>query len=460
MLSNRITAWMVLGLVTAAVGTSWAQNYQEPGSYGDVELSGGFWPDPHEVQLVAGGEFDASSLGSGCVGQIAADAPDVSVQFSQPQQPLNIYAISDADTTLVVRTPNGQWLCNDDTEGLNPLVTIPKPVPGRYAIWVGVYSGGYESAQLYISELEPIWHQGSQALDYTAEPIYAHITLEPGFTPDPHSLDIFAGGPDSAHLAGSHCTGYITASNPDARLTVNGTLQQLHIFAYSDADTTLVVRTPAGEWLCNDDTYYLHPAINIARATGEYAVWVGTYSDESAPAQLFFSAHEPRWDDIDMAWDEGDAWYDDSSPFAMDFTGMSALEIFHVLAETLDDGQLTWRSAEGIGDSGLLLEGVHFAPDYPADDSAMEIGRVILQHIDLDAFTEQRPPLAMDLVLENMRLPADDLKNEDWADFLDVDVIDGVTDGDLHCAVRRDGVLLRRAAAAALDVCPTCTGRR
>lgn len=424
MLANRVIAWTVLGLMTGAVGSSWAQNYQEPGSYGDLELTGGFLPDPHAVQLVAGGDFDASSLGSGCVGQIAADAPDISLQFSQPQQPLNIYAISESDTTLVIRAPNGQWLCNDDANDLNPLVTIPKPVPGRYAIWVGAYSGGYESAQLYISELEPIWNQGAQNLEHTADPIYGHITLEPGFTPDPHSLDIFAGGTDPADAAGSHCAGYIAASNPDVRLTVNGTLRQLHVFAHSDADTTLVVRTPAGEWLCNDDSHHLHPAINIAGATGEYAIWVGTFSEESAPAQLLFSASAPRWEALESIQADGEAWHDGSSPFAMDFTGMSALEIFHALADTLDDVQLTWRSAEGIGDSGLILEGVHFMPDYPEDDTTLQIGRVILQHIDLDAFTEQRPPLALDLVLENMLLPADDLKDEDWAEFIDLDVLD------------------------------------
>jgi hypothetical protein len=44
------------------------------------------------------------------------------------------------DTTLLVRAPDGSFLCADDANGaenLNPLLTIPEPAEGRYLVWLG-----------------------------------------------------------------------------------------------------------------------------------------------------------------------------------------------------------------------------------------------------------------------------------------------------------------------------------
>ncbi|MBK7155376.1 MAG: hypothetical protein IPH72_26940 [Sandaracinaceae bacterium] len=48
------------------------------------------------------------------------------------------------DTTLVVQLPDGSFLCNDDTHGLNPAVQL-EPVPsGQLRVWVGSYQEGQE----------------------------------------------------------------------------------------------------------------------------------------------------------------------------------------------------------------------------------------------------------------------------------------------------------------------------
>jgi hypothetical protein len=66
--------------------------------------------------------------------------------------PLIFSVQSPADTTLVVNDPNGNWLCNDDTDGLNPEVRIDGPIAGRYDVWVGTYNtGALEPATLQIS---------------------------------------------------------------------------------------------------------------------------------------------------------------------------------------------------------------------------------------------------------------------------------------------------------------------
>ena len=43
---------------------------------------------------------------------------------------------SDADTTLVVQTPHGTYLCNDNSEGMNPMVS-GRFRGGQYLVWVG-----------------------------------------------------------------------------------------------------------------------------------------------------------------------------------------------------------------------------------------------------------------------------------------------------------------------------------
>ena len=62
---------------------------------------------------------------------------------------------SSADTTLVVRAPNGLWYCDDDSgQGLNPSVRFNTPMSGLYDIWVGTYgNASNQQAQINISEL-------------------------------------------------------------------------------------------------------------------------------------------------------------------------------------------------------------------------------------------------------------------------------------------------------------------
>ena len=46
----------------------------------------------------------------------------------------------DGDATVIVRTPDGTFVCADDADGnanLNPLVILAGPTAGRYLVWVG-----------------------------------------------------------------------------------------------------------------------------------------------------------------------------------------------------------------------------------------------------------------------------------------------------------------------------------
>ncbi|WP_271077834.1 hypothetical protein [Aurantiacibacter sp. MUD61] len=122
--------------------------------YETVRLSAGFAPDPYTVRLSSGGSRDASQIASGCRGYIAS-SPDVNLDYTSGTFPLYLSVDSMADTTLVIRAPNGSYYCDDDSgEGLNPSVRFETPLSGRYQIWVGTYgSTDMESAELNISEL-------------------------------------------------------------------------------------------------------------------------------------------------------------------------------------------------------------------------------------------------------------------------------------------------------------------
>ncbi len=272
-------------------------------TYGSIELDSGFWPDPHSVGLDAGGTYSANTeVGSHCRGYIA-QAPDYDVYYTAGSLPLYFTVDAPRDTTLVIRDPNGQWICDDDGgEGLNPQITFDHPVSGLYDVWVGTYSdsGDYPASTLYVSEIGA--SSGGNApnsgnIDLTLEPSYGRDTLNGSFSPDPYTISLSAGGSQDASVLGSSCRGMV-ASAPDFNLTYNATTWPLYISASSSADTTIVVNAPDGQWYCSDDYSGLNPAVVFNNAqSGLYNIWVGTYSDTSnlPPATLFISELEAHF---------------------------------------------------------------------------------------------------------------------------------------------------------------------
>jgi hypothetical protein len=132
--------------------------YWRDPTFGSVNLSPGFWPDPQTVSLVSGGNVDVWSLnlGSGCIGY-AATAPDFRIRLSDVSSRLRIFFVADGgdDTTLIVNTATAAWRCNDDSAGtLDPMVEIQNAPAGQYDVWVGSFvSGDFIAGNLYITEL-------------------------------------------------------------------------------------------------------------------------------------------------------------------------------------------------------------------------------------------------------------------------------------------------------------------
>ncbi len=103
-----------------------------------LTLGPGFAPQPTTQSGIALGVTDASTLNPACIGNIPS-SPQHTVNVTAPIPNLRIMVRSDADTTLVVRLPDGSYRCNADTDGLNPLVEGPVGV-GTVEVFVGAYS--------------------------------------------------------------------------------------------------------------------------------------------------------------------------------------------------------------------------------------------------------------------------------------------------------------------------------
>ncbi len=137
--------------VLVAVGL-FAQDWSSPPTYGEADLEWGFTPDPYVVELDAGGPVDLSGIGY--VGYVN-EAPDFDLYYDAGDFPLTIRVESKADTVLLISDPDGNWLFNDDEQGLNPGITLRKAKSGLYDIWVGtVYSDEFPPARLIITEMD------------------------------------------------------------------------------------------------------------------------------------------------------------------------------------------------------------------------------------------------------------------------------------------------------------------
>lgn len=284
-LTRALAAAAALALIAAP---AYAQriNTGATGAYGQTQLRAGFEPDPFSVSVLGGGAIDSTSVNAECNAGYLPQRASYTLRYTAntAEYPtLYIGAFSDADTTIAVRGPNNQWICNDDANGLNPMVSIDSPRSGRYQIFVGRFGAQNETAQatLYVSETGASGvvgdAGGGASPDWSLEPAYGTLELAAGFMPDPHQIAIAAGGDIDASSVG--CVGWVAAA-PDYRVnwTAGSTGLPLIFSAQSNADTVLLVNDAEGNWLCNDDTNGVNPAISITTpASGQYDVWVGTY---------------------------------------------------------------------------------------------------------------------------------------------------------------------------------------
>jgi hypothetical protein len=257
--------------------------------YEDFSLAPGFTPDPASGSGMSGGPVNATTHGSTahgpCVGMID-DSPDHTLVLTQSFAYLRIHAISQADTSLVIRGPSG-FLCNDDADGVNPVIEGAFPA-GTYQIYVGSVTPGNHEYTLAISELR----QGGGGAA-AAGGDFENVTLAPGFVPDPRTLTGLSGGPVNASTHGQTsqgpCVGAIDDS-PDHVMVLTNAFSFLKLHARSDQDTSLVVRGPDG-FRCNDDSDGLNPVLQGAWPAGRYEIYIGSVDPGNHRYTLSITEH-------------------------------------------------------------------------------------------------------------------------------------------------------------------------
>jgi hypothetical protein len=292
---------LVLIVALAAAAPAEAQNWKEAPLFGTIDLAAGFMPDPVTRTLRAGGNDRNPVSGAGCTGYINAAAPDYSLNYAAGSASLYVYARSDSDLTLLVHDPSGEWHCNDDWDGTDPMVSFSSPQAGSYGIWVGTFAAGSpQDATLYVTEIDPSGGGTGTAFgegmpDISATPVYETLDLATGFMPDPVTRSLQAGGSSANPVSGPGCAGFINLSAPDFDLNYTAGTLPLYIYAESDADLVMVVNDATGTWHCSDDANGTNPMIELTSPpSGNYNIWVGTYdAGELRSATLFISERSP-----------------------------------------------------------------------------------------------------------------------------------------------------------------------
>ena len=282
-----------------------------------LDFVSGFEPDPASYDVTVGGT--AYNPIEDCNGFVNADAPDVTIDFdTDGGLPLYIYAHPDEeeDLTMLVELPDGEFVCNDDADGLDPGLMIDEPDAGRYAVWIGSFIARARTespgtATLFFSEVDgptaddgfddfddivDVDYSGGDDISLFSAPTYGSLHLDPGFLPDPETVSVDIGGSDDMSVDGPGCAGVINNASPDVNVVYGEGGDLLSFYVESSADATLLVSLPNGDWLCNDDYDGTNPGIVISDPEeGLYNVWVGAFSEDGSGSggTLYVSESEP-----------------------------------------------------------------------------------------------------------------------------------------------------------------------
>ena len=133
------------------------------------------------------------------------------------------------------------------------------------------------------------------ALAPAVAPVIEGIALATGFLPDPHIARGQAGGPSEGRTMAPHvplCRGWVPAA-PQHTITLTTPFERLRVIVNAQADTTLLIRGPDGQYRCADDNDGLNPIVEGAFAPGSYQVYVGAYSQGASTPYVIGLTERP-----------------------------------------------------------------------------------------------------------------------------------------------------------------------
>lgn len=124
-----------------------------PGSVPELRVSLGAVPDPRVFDTTLP-ELTrrANTVESGCAGWIGA-RPTFTLVLDDEFSTLSLMVRSRVDAILVVRKPDGGFVCVDDVDGRDPVLS-GRASAGRYEVYVGAYepTQGHPPVRIGISE--------------------------------------------------------------------------------------------------------------------------------------------------------------------------------------------------------------------------------------------------------------------------------------------------------------------
>ncbi|WP_461473166.1 hypothetical protein [Pararhodobacter sp.] len=236
-----------------------------------------------------------------CWGYTRLDAADAVLTLDQATDRFSLFARSDRDLTMAVVTPSGQVLCNDDTQELNPAVTVEDAQAGDYHVFVGGFSqGGSASYDLFASAGGPAFSDVVLNLDAEPRAGFAAFDIDAaGLGQLLASGSVTANDPMEMLPVGGSCPGFTGLEAPDVVMTLDAPQPMISLYARSSSDLVLAVRSPDGRWQCNDDAFELNPGITLQNAQpGTYHVFVGAYNPgDTGGYNLYASLGSPNWQD-------------------------------------------------------------------------------------------------------------------------------------------------------------------
>lgn len=298
-------------------------------AYLTIDLGGGFVLDPFFVSINGGGSVDASTLDDACAGWIS-ERPVIQLNWSGHAEFAEAFIYSDHNPSLVIETPDGDFLCNDDTNDLllDPTIEVANPVTGTYNIWVGnIDNKGLIPAVLVLTSRSEINTGTFDLQNLVIRPAIREVILNttdaiPGFAEIQQGLQEALAGIEAADIVidaettvtftqpisggvpgfvfptaeGSPfpvCNGIVNPDNATF-FTLNEEVEGLNIFAESDIDATLILVGPDGLAYCTDeatDDVNRNPQLHLEDLVpGNYAIAVGNVApDGTAEAVVTIS---------------------------------------------------------------------------------------------------------------------------------------------------------------------------
>lgn len=296
-------------------------------TFATVDLASGFILDPYLLRVMGQGDIPAEEIEADCVGFVA-ESPNVALNWSGETDALHLFVYSDSDPVLVVETPDGEFLCNDDANEvvLDSLVSISDPAEGTYNIHVGSFSaeepvlGFLVVTEIDLTEdlddldLTPLLDRREHVdetavlpdatlddLALGATAVFGNDELEAEFTAV--TMPAAGGGDFAVHgfdAEDRDCQGYVSLVPTYSFELSEAT--DVALFFEADHDSALLLVGPDGVLACSDnaDDGNLNPLILLsAAAAGQYDVFVaGHVPHDIVTGQLTIAAENSASPDV------------------------------------------------------------------------------------------------------------------------------------------------------------------